>query len=96
MWFRNELSSLAEVSLYQVYFGSSDVAQRLRILLSNTHVPVDVFRHFYLMLETDVVTENFLKFTHFLNIEDWVVLSVMYHRQNHTQLVLDLLHGLTL
>ena len=53
------------------YFGSLDVAQRLRILLSNTHAPVVVTHYFHLMMETDEVTEIFLKFTFFfLNIED--------------------------
>jgi hypothetical protein len=81
---------------YQAYFIGSDVAQRWRTPLSNTHAPVGVFQAFYLMMQTDAVIETILKFIYFLNIEEGVVLNVMHHHQNPVQLVLDLLYAFNL
>jgi hypothetical protein len=47
---------------YQAYFVGFDVARKWRIPRGNTHAPVGVFQPFYLMIETDAVTETVLKF----------------------------------
>jgi hypothetical protein len=82
---------------YQAYFVTLSVAQRLRILLSNTHEPLVVFQPFYLTMETDTVLETFFKFYVLLKYRglNGPKCEATYH-QNRTELVHDLLYTFNL